>query len=110
MEPLAPHEKLYVDEEFLEEDVNHGEIGCDTCHGGDPDDPNWETAHTGLIRDPSFPDAGACIDAELIERVFDINVAGQKDPGQRPACRCVTSRDIGAYGTCRGGCLYCYAT
>ncbi len=53
---------------------------------------------------------GACIDAELIKKVFDISVSRQKDPGQRPACRCVTSKDIGAYGTCRSGCLYCYAT
>jgi DNA repair photolyase len=53
---------------------------------------------------------GACIDPELIEQVFDITVTRQKDPGQRSACRCVLSKDIGSYETCRGGCLYCYAT
>jgi hypothetical protein len=53
--------------------------------------------------------AGKCIDDEYIRRVFQITVDSEKDPGQRAACQCVRSVDIGAYDTCPGGCRYCYA-
>jgi thiosulfate/3-mercaptopyruvate sulfurtransferase len=63
VEPLAPHEKIWVDS-ALAEDENHGELGCHECHGGDPKDPNWKTAHKGVVKDPTYPDAsktcGAC--------------------------------------------------
>jgi thiosulfate/3-mercaptopyruvate sulfurtransferase len=56
VEPLAPHEKVYVDSEIAEDEY-HGELGCEECHGGNPDDPNWKTAHKGVVKDPSYPDA-----------------------------------------------------
>lgn len=63
MTPLAPHEKIYVDSEFAE-DENHGQMGCEECHGGDPGTPDWKKAHIGLVKDPSYPDpsetCGAC--------------------------------------------------
>lgn len=51
----------------------------------------------------------ACVDGELIARIRGVPQEYRKDPSQRPGCRCVQSRDIGTYNTCRHGCVYCYA-
>jgi len=60
-----------------------------------------------------FTDAGvrpgSCIDCDLITALGG-HVSSKKDSGQRPACRCVTSRDIGINDTCLHGCPYCYST
>ena len=56
MEPLAPHEKVFVDSEIAE-DENHGELSCEECHGGDPNEPEYKKAHVGVVKDPSYPDA-----------------------------------------------------
>jgi hypothetical protein len=53
---------------------------------------------------------GKCIDDEFIEQTFGIEVGHKKDPGQRAACGCVISKDIGMYDSCLFGCQYCYAT
>lgn len=62
---MAPHEKVFVDSEFAE-DENHGELGCEECHGGDPYEPDWKKAHAGVVKDPSYPDpsetCGMCHD------------------------------------------------
>lgn len=77
-----------------------------------------------------------CIDGELMERIFpedeeliyylktgklpEPDLFGVipelppksknlKDKGQRKACGCMISKDIGMYNTCRHFCVYCYA-
>jgi DNA repair photolyase len=54
--------------------------------------------------------AGSCIDAESLNRTFGLALKAGKDKSQRAQCRCTVSQDIGTYGTCRHGCVYCYAT
>jgi hypothetical protein len=53
---------------------------------------------------------GKCIDNQYISATFGLQVDHRKDPGQRKACGCVVSKDIGMYDSCLFGCPYCYAT
>jgi DNA repair photolyase len=52
---------------------------------------------------------GACIDAGLVSRISGTSPSAAKDRNQRPDCGCAASVDIGSYGACPTGCVYCYA-
>ncbi|MHB8062873.1 MAG: DUF1848 domain-containing protein [Ruminiclostridium sp.] len=51
-----------------------------------------------------------CIDKDVIERIYSTYLNIKPDKNQRDSCGCYESIDIGAYNTCKNGCIYCYAS
>lgn len=52
-------EVYHIEEESVA--TPHGRLGCLTCHGGDGEAQDKETAHQGLIADMSAQDPGKCV-------------------------------------------------
>lgn len=53
-----------------------------------------------------------CVEGNYLSKLWNIKLSLAKDYGQREACGCTKSRDIGGYNKeweCHHGCLYCYA-
>lgn len=50
-----------------------------------------------------------CITSEILSKANNINFKKVPHKGNRENCKCMPSRDIGAYDTCLNGCKYCYA-
>lgn len=50
-----------------------------------------------------------CVTLEILGAANGCEFRDIKHRGLREGCRCIESRDIGAYDTCLNGCRYCYA-
>jgi hypothetical protein len=67
------------------------------------------TCASPQLKDCGLPPA-ACIDGQLLEHLFGAKVSKAKDSGQRSACGCYKSSDIGDYlKPCGFQCVYCYS-
>ena len=101
--PPGSYEKWLVDAGFSDEDA-HGEISCEECHGGNPEDNNWKTAHMGLTKDPSYPDPSQCC-GECHEEIVEgdetslhINLAHFKEETNISCGQCHVSRPVSVGG------------
>lgn len=103
VENLIFKDILYCDDElhelaaYMSKTASYFGMKIETC-AEDIDTSNFGIEH------------GKCIDDLLINELFGCQIKNKKDPGQRDACGCVKSIDIGSYNTCLHGCSYCYAT
>lgn len=82
----------------------------DAFGGPRPGGPVRLCCEPGLLELPGVAMA-RCVDGALFERLYGLPLGGlEKDSGQRAACGCVRSTDIGSYDmVCPHRCLYCYA-
>ena len=53
--------------------------------------------------------ASPCVDGAELARLFGFATSANRDGGQRKACLCAPSVDVGEYGACPASCVYCYA-
>lgn len=93
--PPTPAETEALAEAFKRTADRHG-IVLHTC-----------TTKTDFRRWGILPNP--CVDPALLERIGGYPLTARKDRNQRPECLCAESIDIGTYGCCPHGCLYCYA-
>jgi hypothetical protein len=69
---------------------------------------NLNGNNAGSQLDPGIQH-GSCIDVQLINRLFDLDLKYRKDRSQRRECLCAAAVDMGTYNTCKFSCVYCYA-
>lgn len=93
--PLTPEQAEELAGYFGEITKEHG-ICIDTC-AENIDLSRYGIGHAG------------CIDRHRLERIGNCKLDVERDKSQRAACGCVSGIDLGAYNTCRNGCVYCYA-
>ena len=97
---------------ILYEDINKEtmlEIGETLSHIGRKHNLRIETCSEIIDLSSVGIEHAKCVDDRLISKIIGQSLDISKDKNQRDICGCVASVDIGAYNTCKHGCLYCYA-
>lgn len=112
LEPQPRWRQVYITDAYFD-DPNHGGMYCDECHGGDYEDPNYETAHQDVIADPSYPAPGICADChqetDFYESSLHYNNRGiimalQKRANPEPEARTMLNEAMDQQ------CLQCHAS
>lgn len=95
-------------------------MGCVQCHGGDPENPDWRTAHEGVMHDPSWENlensCGMC--HQEISRHFPTSLHATLKPYER-VVEMRATRDQEKYrqidmarenhcGSCHSSCGQCH--
>lgn len=93
--PETPDEQMEIMRRFSEIAFGYG-LTLNTC----AEQGDFRSLGAGRAK---------CIDKERLEMLGGVQLDVGKAAGQRPACGCAESFDIGAYHSCPNGCLYCYA-
>ncbi len=93
--PFTQEDKIQILKNFGEFSKKYN-LKIQTC--ADPEDyTNYGISHSG------------CITTEVLSNALGIKFKKMPHNGNRKNCKCMPSRDIGAYNTCPNGCKYCYA-
>ncbi len=118
VEPMTRAERVLISEDLME-DENHGFLGCEECHGGDPANSDFDTAHKGVVKDPSYAAPGVCNDChdqtEFYAQSLHYNVKGMKDglakrSNPDPAVQAQLDRAFGHCGACHSSCGQCHVS
>ncbi|MEW5723530.1 MAG: hypothetical protein AB1896_10515 [Thermodesulfobacteriota bacterium] len=114
LEPQSPWERVLISPQVME-DENHGSLGCEECHGGDPAAPDFETAHKDVVLDPSFPAPGVCADChdqDNYEKSLHYSLSGMMVPGHIRAGEAMKGRMDEAFqnhcASCHASCGQCH--
>ena len=91
VEPMSRVERVLIDEAFFDQSCvyskkqDHSDVACHECHQGDPAAVDYEAAHAGVVKDPSYPSPGVCgechtEEAKTLESSLHYTLKGMRAP------------------------------
>ncbi len=100
----------FLSREFLADDDGFATLMRDMAETAGRHGLELQSCAETLDLQPYGIRPGKCMDDDLLNELFALDLPYTKDPSQRSNCLCTVSRDIGMYNSCLFGCQYCYAT
>ena len=112
-----PRYKSVLIDPALFKDENHGYLGCEVCHGGNPNSSDFKKAHFGIKLDPSYPAPGRCQQCHKEMKYYatslHYNINGLRTPidirsNPDPAVRAKINQAMVACSRCHSSCGECH--